>query len=728
MSLSDLLGQSAAACEGAALALAHALRPAATQAENRTPALLETFHEAEAFAITCRAVMEEIRPITPLLTPNGPVVGKRPPLVSTKVSNGFDSLAMVLVTLFNASNNAILDVAGNRARWLVSPLQSSITFERMTTHHGQLRAMYGIIHLAAKIVSRTDVEKTLFADVTGTSSHPELDPVKWRSAIKMDDFYGRCFGFHYAPEMRNVLRVVNIARGSVRKSHADDDPYPQLIKNVAMVGWGWIYSNMVLMNSLGITIDGVSQIGADDDKGMSVKELRKFMNLVEEPLVTGVSSIASSDVAMDSVFEIPVPGAAGGLEGTANSEHSEGVRTVLASISDSVRVRLMSKKARPVNVSLSERNTKHPNRPNGPESKSAINSNDSGETETRRIERKTSARQESLRAGNTRIPGTTPKGGWGSSGSPGKSTSVGDESFIASTIKTELVKLQSNLSSFLGLEKSTPAKCLILHFHGGGFISQSSTSHQVYLKEWCGDLPDSVLLSIDYKLAPEHRFPTALHECVYAYLWALQNKSKLGTLAERVIFAGDSAGGNLAISTAMLVHELGFRGPDGICVGYPALYLNVAWSPSRLLSFFDPMLPLSVLDLCVKAYIPEGDDGQGLKNPLLSPLVATDSQLRKLPRIAIVCGSLDPLLDDAVLFSHRLRQSGRDWDVLQIYESMPHGFLNMSLVNVTARKGMRFLASMIAEFAELPFHGTSQYDDEVGNIARAKAAAAAFDA
>lgn len=79
---------------------------------------------------------------------------------------------------------------------------------------------------------------------------------------------------------------------------------------------------------------------------------------------------------------------------------------------------------------------------------------------------------------------------------------------------------------------------LILHIHGGGFISQTSESHQLYLKDWSRWTDDSPILSVDYSLAPEAPHPRALEEVLYAYVWALNNFDRLGTTGKRIVLAG----------------------------------------------------------------------------------------------------------------------------------------------------------------------------------------------
>ncbi|XP_046663847.1 hormone-sensitive lipase-like [Homalodisca vitripennis] len=146
-----------------------------------------------------------------------------------------------------------------------------------------------------------------------------------------------------------------------------------------------------------------------------------------------------------------------------------------------------------------------------------------------------------------------------------------------------------------------PSKGLIFHCHGGGFVAQSSRSHEAYLRQWAQGLP-APILSVDYSLAPEAPFPRALEEALYAYCWALNNTTLLGTTAERIVFAGDSAGANLVIGVAMKCIELGLRPPDGLFLAYVPVVVSFVPSPGRLLCLMDPLLPFGFLMGCLKAY------------------------------------------------------------------------------------------------------------------------------
>uniref|UniRef100_A0A6Q2WYK7 Hormone-sensitive lipase n=1 Tax=Esox lucius TaxID=8010 RepID=A0A6Q2WYK7_ESOLU len=212
-----------------------------------------------------------------------------------------------------------------------------------------------------------------------------------------------------------------------------------------------------------------------------------------------------------------------------------------------------------------------------------------------------------------------------------------------------------SLSLGMKTKRSPPSRWLVVHYHGGGFVAQTSKSHEPYLKSWSQELGVPIL-SVDYSLAPEAPFPRALEECFYAYCWAIKNHQLLGWTGENVCLAGDSAGGNLCITTSMRAASHGVRMPDGVVAAYPAILLTAYASPSRLLTLFDPLLPLSVLTRCLSAYAGEEAQAekrdtasllthikQGASNwihSLLDPTRASGFSLRKEPLKSHTCQDL----------------------------------------------------------------------------------------
>ncbi|XP_035215683.1 hormone-sensitive lipase-like [Stegodyphus dumicola] len=145
------------------------------------------------------------------------------------------------------------------------------------------------------------------------------------------------------------------------------------------------------------------------------------------------------------------------------------------------------------------------------------------------------------------------------------------------------------------------SRSLLFHCHGGGFISQTPESHEIYLRNWAHDL-NVPILSVDYTLSPQAPFPRALEEVLLAYAWALNNADKLGWTGENICFAGDSAGGNILMGIVLKCISLKIRQPDAVLCAYTPLILDMMPSPSRLLCWIDPLLPLGFMISCLDAY------------------------------------------------------------------------------------------------------------------------------
>ncbi|XP_016301400.1 hormone-sensitive lipase-like isoform X1 [Sinocyclocheilus anshuiensis] len=243
---------------------------------------------------------------------------------------------------------------------------------------------------------------------------------------------------------------------------------------------------------------------------------------------------------------------------------------------------------------------------------------------------------------------------------------------------------QISLSLGLKTKRSPPSPWLVLHFHGGGFVAQTSKSHEPYLRSWSQDL-NAPVLSVDYSLAPEAPFPRALEECFYAYCWAIKNHNLLGWTGERVCLAGDSAGGNLCVTVSMRAAAHGVRMPDGIVAAYPATLLTVYASPSRLLTLMDPLLPLSVLARCLSAYA--GTDPQ------------VEKQVEKVSTFSMV-------RRDTALLLRDFKQGASNW----IHALLDRGSADSVRKSVSE-------ASLTSPHADPPVSGkASEYSLEKGSL------------
>jgi len=238
---------------------------------------------------------------------------------------------------------------------------------------------------------------------------------------------------------------------------------------------------------------------------------------------------------------------------------------------------------------------------------------------------------------------------------------------------------------------------IILHIHGGGFVAMSSASHQAYTRQWAKKV-GSAVLSVDYRLAPDFPYPDALDDCWQTYNWVLEHmEHTLGIKPTKIILAGDSAGGNLALGVTLLAIKNNVRVPDGLMLAYPALKMEVkTYSPSLILALNDQILPYSVLKMIPGVYIPP--EGKPDKDPLLSPLKATDDLLKHLPPVRMMVGDRDPFHDDCWRFVDKLKKLDRDVSMV-VYKDMTHGFLGYAFpggMNI-AKKCVRDSIEMLKE-------------------------------
>eukprot|EP00055_Hartaetosiga_balthica_P013734 m.71680 g.71680 ORF g.71680 m.71680 type:complete len:921 (+) comp8359_c0_seq1:131-2893(+) len=246
------------------------------------------------------------------------------------------------------------------------------------------------------------------------------------------------------------------------------------------------------------------------------------------------------------------------------------------------------------------------------------------------------------------------------------------------SIKTRLISYKRREGQVEGKQGGLPkSDWLIFHIHGGGFIANSSQSHEVYLRSWAKSF-EYPIFSIDYALAPEHPYPRPVQECFFAYVWALNNAETLGWTGEKVLVTGDSAGGNLTVALTLRCIVEGIRLPTAIMPIYPALNINMEISPSRMLTMFDVLLCQGALETCLAAYSNQSVDSLDKvehTEMLMCPVLAPDDFLKKLPFTTVVALAFDPLLDDSLEFVKRLRELNVAHN-FQVLDDVPHGFLN----------------------------------------------------
>jgi acetyl esterase len=215
-------------------------------------------------------------------------------------------------------------------------------------------------------------------------------------------------------------------------------------------------------------------------------------------------------------------------------------------------------------------------------------------------------------------------------------------------------------------DNQDPATPLIVFAHmGGGVIGGLSTCHS-----FCGvmaKLARTAVLSVDYRLAPEHPFPAGLEDVLAAYRWARDNAGRFGAREGAAAIGGDSMGGNFAAIVCQELKRAGEPQPTLQLLIYPCV--DVACDSASMTTYADAF-PLSraLMDWFIGHYMGPQDDP---KDPRLSPLCETD--LTDLAPAVVVTAGFDPLLDQGEAYARRLRAAGVPV-VYRCYDSLAHGF------------------------------------------------------
>lgn len=185
----------------------------------------------------------------------------------------------------------------------------------------------------------------------------------------------------------------------------------------------------------------------------------------------------------------------------------------------------------------------------------------------------------------------------------------------------------------------------VLYFHGGGYVAGSARTG-THLAAELARRAGGRALSVDYRLAPEHPYPAAVEDGLAAYAGLLESGARPG----RVVVAGDSAGGGLAVATLLAARERGLPQPAAVAVFSPWADISRSGASMRTKDGADPLFSYAAIGWYADRYIPNGDRSA----PLASPVFAT---LAGLPPLLIQVGSHEVLLDDAVRLA---AAAGRD--------------------------------------------------------------------
>ena len=221
---------------------------------------------------------------------------------------------------------------------------------------------------------------------------------------------------------------------------------------------------------------------------------------------------------------------------------------------------------------------------------------------------------------------------------------------------------------------------LLVYLHGGGFVIGDLDTHDEPCRMICRHARTAVL-SVAYRLAPEHPFPAAVDDALAAWRWVRANAATLGSDPARITIGGDSAGGNLATVVSLLTARSG-EAPAAQLLIYPAVD-PVTTRRSREL--FASGLFLTMRDVEAFEHAYRGARTGDAKDPRVAPLLA--AELHGLPPALVITAGFDVLRDEGEAYAAAMEAAGNTVR-LRRFSSLTHGFIHMTDVSPAARRAM----------------------------------------
>ena len=244
-------------------------------------------------------------------------------------------------------------------------------------------------------------------------------------------------------------------------------------------------------------------------------------------------------------------------------------------------------------------------------------------------------------------------------------------------------------------EQSGPSPVLV-YCHGGGWVLGDLESHDAVCRA-LANAAGCLVASVEYRLAPEHKFPAAAEDAYAATRWVAENAGQIGGDPQRIAVGGDSAGGNLAAAVALMARDRG--GPQLV---FQLLIYPVTDSACETVSCQENcegyFLTLDMLRWFWNHYL-GSDADRG--NPYAAPLRARD--LRGLPPALVLTAEFDPLRDEGEAYAARLRAAGVQVQRKR-YDGMIHGFFSMGALLDQARVAMDEVAAGLQAAFSSPTH------------------------
>lgn len=230
---------------------------------------------------------------------------------------------------------------------------------------------------------------------------------------------------------------------------------------------------------------------------------------------------------------------------------------------------------------------------------------------------------------------------------------------------------------------------VVTYFHGGGWVIADK---QVYDGGARGiaKQANAIVVSVDYRRAPEAKFPAAWDDALAAYKWVSQNAQTMNGDPQRLALAGESAGGNLAVATAIAARQAGVTQPRHVLAVYPVAQTGSLLTPSYVANAAAKPLNRPMIEWFLDKLLAQPSDKQDRRLDLVN------AQLAGLPPVTIINAAIDPLRNDGSMLEDALRSAGVQVE-RQDYSGVTHEFFGTAAVVGKAREAQAYAGQRLRQ-------------------------------
>jgi monoterpene epsilon-lactone hydrolase len=230
----------------------------------------------------------------------------------------------------------------------------------------------------------------------------------------------------------------------------------------------------------------------------------------------------------------------------------------------------------------------------------------------------------------------------------------------------------------------------ILYIHGGSWISGSPAGYRAFLSR-VSQAAGAVVLAVDYRLAPEHKFPAALEDCTQAFKWMRKNGPNGPVPVGSAFLMGDSAGGNLALATLLKTKDLELPLPEAVVAMSPATDFTGGSHSLESRASVDPIINPAILPALIPVYLGKDTDPT---NPYASPLFG---DYKEMPPLLLQVGDSEVLLDDSTRLAKHASAQGCNV-TLEVWDGMPHVFQGFAPFLPQASEAIANISEFLGKF------------------------------